>query len=61
MLNFLNPLGLVVKYAIIGVLGSILSIFIVSYLGMSIDMSYTTAALAGLVGGAIGGFIRKKN
>lgn len=60
MLDFLNPLGLVAKYAIIGAVSLLLGIFLAGIFGMNMEMTYLNGAISGALGGAIGGFIRQK-
>ncbi|PHS42247.1 MAG: hypothetical protein COB07_00470 [Sulfurovum sp.] len=60
MLDFLNPLGLVAKYAIIGAISVLIGNFIASQLGMNVAMNYPVAAISGAVGGAIGGWMRQR-
>ena len=60
MFDFLNQFGLPVKYAILGAIATVLGVFLAGLLGMNMSMSYLGAAIAGIIGGAVGGYIRQK-
>lgn len=60
MFDFLNKFGLPLKYAIIGAVGAVIGIALAGLLGMNIALSYIGAAVAGSVGGGIGGWMRQR-
>ena len=61
MFNGLNKLGLPMKYAIIGAVSVVVGVFLFQFLGIySAGMSYLNALIAGVIGGAVGGWIRQK-
>ncbi len=60
MLDFMNPLGLPVKYAILGAIALVAGVYLSGLLGMNIAMSYLSAAITGVIGGAVGGYLRQK-
>ena len=53
---------MVLKYAIIGALACLIGAFISQSLGYNDGslQAYLSAAIAGLVGGSVGGYLRKK-
>jgi len=62
MLNKLNKYGLPTKYAIIGVFGGIISVFLTNLIGISdSSLNYVSTPIATGIGGAIGGWIRQRN
>ncbi len=62
MFDFLNKLGLPLKYAIIGLIGGVLVVFLSRTLGLgsALLQDYTTIPLASALGGAIGGWMRQR-
>ncbi|MBW2682323.1 MAG: hypothetical protein JRC69_02015 [Deltaproteobacteria bacterium] len=61
MLDGLNKFGLPVKYGVIGFLGCPVGMLLASILGItSGSTSYMMAAIAGGVGGAVGGWFRQR-
>jgi hypothetical protein len=61
MLDGLNRFGLPVKYGVIGLLGCPVGMFLASMLGItSGGTSYLMAAIAGGIGGAVGGWLRQR-
>ena len=63
MFNSLNKYGLPTKYAIIGLIGGIIGAFISQAMELNDGgISYIIGVpVAGLVGGAIGGWFRKRS
>jgi len=61
MFDFLNRLGLPLKYAILCGAGALLGVFLARIAGIpGAELDYLSTAVAGTVGGAIGGYIRKR-
>ncbi len=56
-----NSPNLMLKYALFGLVGCLVGVFISQYMGYNDGGMYTylTGAAAGAVGGAIGGLMRK--
>ena len=52
--------NLIIKYAIIGAIMAPLGVFLAGLLGMNMVMGYASAAIAGGIGGAIGGWLRQR-
>ncbi len=59
MFDFLNKYGLPVKYAVIGLLGGVLWLIIANIIGYETH-NQVAGLIAFTVGGAIGGYIRKR-
>ncbi|PRY22512.1 hypothetical protein CLV78_10652 [Aliiruegeria haliotis] len=59
MLDFLNPLGLPIKYAIIGAIACPFGVFLAGLLGFGAT-GYIPTMVGGAIGGAVGGYIRKR-
>ncbi len=61
MLNGLNKFGLPVKYGLVACLGCPAGLFLANMLGITNgSTSYLMAAIAGGIGGAVGGWLRKR-
>ena len=61
MFDFLNGLGLPLKYAILCGVGALLGVVLVRVLGIAgAELDYLTTIVAGTVGGAIGGYMRQR-
>ena len=61
MFDFLNKLGLPLKYAILSFFGVIIGIFLANTFGYgSESLNYVTTPIAGAVGGAISGWMRQR-
>jgi len=61
MFDFLNGLGLPLKYAILMSAGLLFGTLLVQLSGLaSSQPDYLATAIAGAIGGAIGGYIRKR-
>ena len=61
MLDGLNKYGLPIKYGIMGFVGGIIGAFLSSMLGFSDGNTiYISSPIATGIGGAIGGWIRKR-
>jgi len=61
MFNKLNQFGLPVKYAILGVVGVVIGLFLADLFDFyTRTASYLSMLIAGGVGGAIGGWIRQR-
>lgn len=61
MLDGLNKYGLPVKYGIFGFFGCIIGMFLSNRLGITDGgSSYIMVAIAGGIGGAVGGWIRQR-
>ena len=52
--------GLVVKYAVMGAVLAPAGVFLAGLLGLHLAMGYISAAIAGALGGAVGGWLRQK-
>ncbi len=60
MSNGINKYGLSVKYGLFGLLGAPFGLFVANMLGItSSTTNYLMVAIAGGIGGAIGGWIRQ--
>ena len=60
MFNFLNRLGLPVKYAILSFSGALLGVFLAKTFGYSGMINYISTPIAAAIGGAIGGWLRQR-
>lgn len=61
MFDFLNVLGLPLKYAILMSAGVLLGALLAQLSGLaSSEPDYLVTAVVGAIGGAIGGYIRKR-
>ncbi len=61
MLNGLNTFGLPVKYGVIGLFGCPVGMFLANMLGITSGGSnYLLVAIAGGIGGAVGGWLRQR-
>jgi len=52
--------SLVVKYAVMGAVLAPAGIFLAGLLGMHLAIGYISAAVAGAIGGAAGGWLRQR-
>ena len=62
MFDSLNQFGLPVKYAIFGLVGGILGVYLVNTFGAgsTATINYIITPIASAVGGAIGGWFRQR-
>ena len=61
MLDGLNRYGLPVKYGVLGFVGCLIGVFLYNMSGLGNgSINYIMAAIAGGVGGAVGGWIRRR-
>ena len=61
MFDFLNGLGLPLKYAILCGAGALFGVFLARVLGIAgAELDYLGTVIAGAAGGAIGGYICKR-
>ena len=51
---------LVVKYAVLGAVLAPAGVFLAGLLGMNLAMGYLSAAIAGAIGSAVGGWLRQR-
>jgi len=58
----LNKLGLPIKYAIIGLVGGVIAVFLVNTFGAGSTetINYSITPIATTIGGAIGGWLRQR-
>ncbi|RUM65522.1 MAG: hypothetical protein DSZ05_05885 [Sulfurospirillum sp.] len=52
--------NLILKYALIGAVLTPVGVFLAGLIGMNMAMGYLSAAIAGVVGGAMGGWLRQR-